>query len=99
VAEDIGGFDKFEDGDVYLTTDPYAKTFHVHDANSIRPCDGGYGDPVERDLELIMADIRGGYARSREQLEEQYAAVLDESGTLDANATAEWRGVPAATPG
>jgi N-methylhydantoinase B len=37
VAEDIGGLDKFEDGDVYLTNDPYANTFHVHDVNSIRP--------------------------------------------------------------
>jgi N-methylhydantoinase B len=37
IAEDIGGFDKFEDGDLYLTNDPYANTFHVHDVNSVRP--------------------------------------------------------------
>jgi N-methylhydantoinase B len=37
VAEDIGGFTQFEDGDLYLTNDPYANTFHVHDVNSIRP--------------------------------------------------------------
>ena len=37
IARDIGGFDKFEDGDVYLTNDPYENTFHVHDVNSVRP--------------------------------------------------------------
>jgi N-methylhydantoinase B len=37
IAEDIGGFDKFEDGDVYLTNDPYVNTFHVHDVNSVTP--------------------------------------------------------------
>jgi N-methylhydantoinase B len=37
IADDIGGFDKFEDGDVYLTNDPYANTNHVHDVNSVVP--------------------------------------------------------------
>lgn len=37
VAGDIGGFDKFRDGDIYLTNDPYANTFHVHDVNAIKP--------------------------------------------------------------
>ncbi len=37
VAADIGGFEQFEDGDVYLTNDPYANTNHVHDVNSVRP--------------------------------------------------------------
>jgi N-methylhydantoinase B len=37
IANDIGGFDKFEAGDVYLTNDPYANTFHVHDVNAIQP--------------------------------------------------------------
>src|SRR5581483_9724123 len=33
IVEDIGGFDRFEEGDIYLTNDPYANTFHVHDVN------------------------------------------------------------------
>jgi 5-oxoprolinase (ATP-hydrolysing) len=37
VAEDIGGYDRFAEGDVYLTNDPYANTFHVHDVNAIKP--------------------------------------------------------------
>jgi N-methylhydantoinase B len=37
IVDDIGGFDKFEDGDVYLTNDPYRNTFHVHDVNAIQP--------------------------------------------------------------
>lgn len=37
IAEDIGGFDRFREGDVYLTNDPYANTFHVHDVNLITP--------------------------------------------------------------
>jgi N-methylhydantoinase B len=37
IVDDIGGFDKFRDGDVYLTNDPYANTFHVHDVNAIKP--------------------------------------------------------------
>jgi len=37
IVEDIGGFDRFEEGDIYLTNDPYANTFHVHDVNCIQP--------------------------------------------------------------
>lgn len=37
VADDIGGFDKFREGDLFLTNDPYANTFHVHDVNAIKP--------------------------------------------------------------
>lgn len=37
IAEDIGGFDQFSEGDVYLTNDPYANTFHVHDVNALKP--------------------------------------------------------------
>jgi N-methylhydantoinase B len=37
IAQDIGGFDRFEPGDVFLTNDPYVNTFHVHDVNSVTP--------------------------------------------------------------
>jgi N-methylhydantoinase B len=52
---------------------------------------GGYGDPAGRDLELVEADLRAGYVVPGEQLEEQYRVVLDESGKVDAAATAERR--------
>ncbi len=37
VARDIGGFDQFVPGDVYMTNDPYLNTMHVNDVNVIRP--------------------------------------------------------------
>lgn len=37
IIDDIGGIGRFEDGDIYLTNDPYANTFHVHDVNLIKP--------------------------------------------------------------
>ena len=36
-ADDIGGFDKFEDGDVYLTNDPYRVVAHVPDIDIFMP--------------------------------------------------------------
>lgn len=37
IADDIGGMDSFKEGDLYLTNDPYANTFHVHDVNTVKP--------------------------------------------------------------
>ena len=37
VAEDIGGIDRFAEGDIYLTNDPFANTLHVNDVNVIKP--------------------------------------------------------------
>ena len=37
ITDDIGGVERFEEGDIYLTNDPYANTFHVHDVNAIKP--------------------------------------------------------------
>jgi N-methylhydantoinase B len=37
VIDDIGGPNNFKKGDIYLTNDPYANTFHVHDVNAIKP--------------------------------------------------------------
>lgn len=37
IGQDIGGFDKFNEGDVYLTNDPYANTLHIFDVNVIKP--------------------------------------------------------------
>ncbi|MCZ7571258.1 MAG: hydantoinase B/oxoprolinase family protein [Ardenticatenaceae bacterium] len=37
IAADIGGFERFAEGDIYLTNDPYANTFHIWDVNVIKP--------------------------------------------------------------
>ncbi len=37
IAEEIGGFDRFEPDDIYITNDPYANTLHVNDVNVIKP--------------------------------------------------------------
>ncbi|MDA4128871.1 MAG: hydantoinase B/oxoprolinase family protein [Thaumarchaeota archaeon] len=36
-AEDIGGFDYFEEGDVYITNDPYRTTAHLPDVTAFSP--------------------------------------------------------------
>lgn len=36
-AEDIGGFDKFELGDIYLNNDPHNATLHIYDMTLISP--------------------------------------------------------------
>jgi len=36
-AEDIGGFDKFEEGDVYMTNDPYRVVLHLPDIDVLMP--------------------------------------------------------------
>ena len=51
-----------------------------------RPAGGGYGPPWERDVELVLDDIRSGLV-SREQAADVYAVVVDEAGLLDATTT------------
>lgn len=42
ILEDVGGASHLQDGDVYLTNDPYATTLHVNDVNAVKPvfCNG-----------------------------------------------------------
>ena len=51
---------------------------------------GGYGDPLERDVERLAADVREGYV-SRKAAHELYGVVLDEEGRVDNLATIECR--------
>ena len=37
ILADIGGLDALQDGDVYLTNDPYTSSFHVNDVTVIEP--------------------------------------------------------------
>ncbi|WP_247730747.1 hydantoinase B/oxoprolinase family protein [Halovivax limisalsi] len=47
---------------------------------------GGYGDPMERDPEAVLADVRDEYV-SREAAREIYGVVVTEGGELDREAT------------
>lgn len=47
---------------------------------------GGYGTPLERDLDLLARDMRGGYV-SRDYAENVYGAVIAPDGTIDRAAT------------
>jgi 5-oxoprolinase (ATP-hydrolysing) len=50
------------------------------------PSSGGYGDPLERDPELVSADVLDGFT-TRELAERDYGVVLDDAGAVDAEAT------------
>lgn len=50
------------------------------------PGAGGFGDPAERDLKLVAADVAAGLV-SREAARAHYLVVIDEAGNLDAAAT------------
>lgn len=59
---------------------------------------GGYGDPLERDLELVATDVRRGYVSVQAALE-QYGVVVTGDGAVDVVAServrAERRSSPA----
>ena len=68
------------------------KTLHAGCAIEITvPSSGGYGDPLERDPELVLADVLDGFT-TPEQAREAYGVVLDSDITsVDLDATAELR--------
>ncbi len=51
---------------------------------------GGWGDPLERDPSLVLADVRDGYV-SRQAAEKVYGVAIHE-GKIDEEATAKLRG-------
>lgn len=51
---------------------------------------GGFGQPVERDVEAVAEDVREGYV-SAEVAREVYRVVLDETGAVDHAATGALR--------
>ena len=65
---------------------------HAGDRVAIRPAgSGGYGDPLEREAERIVADVRDGYV-TRQSAREHYGLVLEEDGvTVNVAATAARR--------
>lgn len=70
---------------------PNAKVFNVRlnrgDAYMMRSGGGGgFGDPIERDPELVAADVREGYV-SRDVALQDYGVVLTSAGDVDLAAT------------
>ena len=67
--------------------------FHTGDVISLRlPGAGGYGDPLERDPDLLLADVRDGKV-GLESARRDYKVVVDpETLTIDQAATAKLRG-------
>ncbi len=62
------------------------QTLHIQSAGS-----GGYGDPLERAPESVLADVLGGYI-SVERAHEDYRLVIDpERGEIDRDATRRLR--------
>ena len=56
------------------------------------PGGGGFGEPSERDIKRILADVRAGYV-SIEAAARDYGVVIDaESMQIDEGATAAMRG-------
>lgn len=47
---------------------------------------GGYGSPLERDLDRLAHDVRCGYV-TREEAEKSYGAVFKADGSIDSKAT------------
>lgn len=64
------------------------------DVVSLRlPGAGGYGDPLERDMNLLLQDVRDGKV-SLERAREDYRAVIDpQTLTVDEKATKKLRGL------
>ncbi len=63
-----------------------------NDVVSLRlPGSGGYGDPLERDLEALRRDVRDGKVSLRSALED-YKVVFREDLTVDEETTAKLRG-------
>jgi N-methylhydantoinase B len=58
-----------------------------HDVLYLRTaCGGGYGDPLERQPALVEQDIREGYV-SKTVAQNVYGVIINDSGTVDVEAT------------
>ena len=57
---------------------------------SISSAGGGYGPPLERELERVRHDVAEGWV-TRERARAVYGVVIDEQGSVDAQATAALR--------
>jgi len=56
---------------------------------------GGFGDPLERDMDKVAEDVREGYVGA-EVARQVYRVALDAQGRVDAEATRTLRAAPRA---
>ena len=56
----------------------------------IGPCGGGYGDPLERDPEKVLADVLDGYI-SADEAQRDYGVVVTAAMDIDTAATEKAR--------
>jgi N-methylhydantoinase B len=56
----------------------------------LTPGGGGYGDPLERDPELVRRDIQRGYYTAEQALE-LFGVSIDENGEIDGAETRQAR--------
>lgn len=69
---------------------PYTRARAGDTFVAVGPSGGGYGDPRERPIELVLDDVLDGYI-SAEIARRDYGVVVRADGTLDADATARER--------
>ena len=81
------GETEFKDMDVARYLVPANTEVIVHTGSG-----GGWGDPLDRDFEAVMNDVREGLV-SREAARGQYGIVVGEDMRLDRAATEELRSV------
>jgi len=87
------------DGEVFSV--PSRKRFKLHKGDRMVCATGGgggYGDPLERDLALVSADVRDRKV-SVERARTDYGVILDAAGKVDEAATAAERSSRAASRG
>jgi N-methylhydantoinase B len=82
----------------WKTDHPNAKIFNVRlergDAyKMLSGGGGGFGNPLDRELDKVAEDVREGYV-SAEVAREVYKVVLDSKGNVDQDATTALRRAP-----
>ena len=93
VEKKVGRLEVTRDGATQIITDNVIETIRPGErAANINPGGGGYGNPYERDVQKVVADIRNGLV-SIEGAKLDYGVVIadPETLTVDEAATAKAR--------
>lgn len=86
-----GQYKRTVDGSV-VVLEPYERVMLADGETVISVCcsGAGYGEPLERDPELVRADVAEGWI-TVERARDVYGVVIDELGHIDADATTSLR--------
>jgi len=88
IRRDNGAVEKFPTGKIKPTEIDAGDAFLIETAGG-----GGFWDPLERDAERVLADVRAGYV-SLEAARRDYGVVIEQQGRrfeLDSEATSALR--------